>query len=199
MSRRGRRHADALGQVDREHEYQPAEAVALVRSLSKAKFDESIEVHVRTGLNVRHADEQLRGTIALPNGVGKDVKIAVFAQGEAAREAEQAGADYVGGEDLAKRVQDGFTDFDVAIALNEFEDTADCAFGACRFKRNDPREVGIFRIDVLHKRQFAIIDRNVNFSETPEFAQQNKGLVRIRIQTSMRPKADDPRALLRRR
>ena len=76
MSRRGRRHSDALAEVDREHEYQPAEAVALVRSLSKAKFDESIEVHVRTGLNVRHADEQLRGTIALPNGVGKDVKIA---------------------------------------------------------------------------------------------------------------------------
>jgi len=116
VSSRGRRHADALAQIDREREYQPAEAVALVRSLSKAKFDESIEVHVRTGLNVRHADEQLRGTIALPNGVGKDVKIAVFAQGEAAREAEQAGADYVGGEDLANRVQEGFTDFDVAIA-----------------------------------------------------------------------------------
>jgi large subunit ribosomal protein L1 len=116
VSAHGRRHTEALAKVDREREYDPAEAVALVRSLSGAKFDESIEVHVRTGLNVRHADEQLRGTIALPNGVGKDVKIAVFAQGEKASEAEQAGADVVGAEDLAKRIEDGFDDFDVAIA-----------------------------------------------------------------------------------
>jgi len=102
--------------VDREREYQPAEAVSLVRSLASAKFDESIEVHVRTGLNVRHADEQLRGTIGLPNGLGKDVKIAVFAQGEKVREAEQAGAGVVGGEDLAKRIEEGFDDFDVVIA-----------------------------------------------------------------------------------
>jgi large subunit ribosomal protein L1 len=116
VSGHGRRYAEGLAQVDRERDYQPAEAVALVRSLSSAKFDESIEVHVRTGLNVRHADEQLRGTVALPNGLGKDVKIAVFAQGEKAQEAEQAGADVVGGEDLAKRVEEGFDDFDVAIA-----------------------------------------------------------------------------------
>jgi large subunit ribosomal protein L1 len=80
------------------------------------KFNESVEVHVRTGLNVRHADEQLRGTIALPNGLGKDVKIAVFAQGDKAREAEEAGADVVGAEDLAEKIQGGFDDFDVAIA-----------------------------------------------------------------------------------
>jgi large subunit ribosomal protein L1 len=112
----GRRHRDSVAQVDREREYQPAEAVALVKSLAKARFDESVELHVRTGLNVRHADEQLRGTIALPNGLGKDVRIAVFAQGDKAREAEEAGADVVGAQDLAKRVQEGFTDFDVAIA-----------------------------------------------------------------------------------
>lgn len=112
----GRRHSDARERVDREREYQPAEAIALVKSLSSAKFDESIEVHVRTGLNVRHADEQLRGTIALPHGLGKDVKVAVFAQGDKAREAEQAGADVVGAQDLAKRIQEGFDDFDVAIA-----------------------------------------------------------------------------------
>jgi len=116
MSRHGKRYAQGLGQVDREREYEPTEAMALVRSLSSAKFDESIEVHVRTGLNVRHADEQLRGTVALPNGLGKDVKVAVFAQAEKAREAEQAGADVVGGEDLAKRIEEGFDDFDVAIA-----------------------------------------------------------------------------------
>ncbi len=116
MSKHGRRYGEVLGRVDRDREYEPAEAVALVRSLSGAKFDESIEVHVRTGLNVRHADEQLRGTIALPNGLGKDVKIAVFAQGEKVKEAEEAGADYVGGEDLAKRIEEGFDDFDMTIA-----------------------------------------------------------------------------------
>jgi large subunit ribosomal protein L1 len=116
MSAHGRRHREGLQKVDREHDYQPAEAVSLVKGLASAKFDESVEIHVRTGLNVRHADEQLRGTIALPNGLGKDVKVAVFAQGEKAREAEQAGADVVGAEDLAKRIEEGFDDFDVAIA-----------------------------------------------------------------------------------
>ena len=107
---------EARSKVDREREYEPAEAVQLVKELGRAKFDESVEVHIRTGLNVRHADEQLRGTIALPNGLGKEVKIIVFAQGDKAREAEEAGADIVGAEDLAKRVEEGFDDFDVAIA-----------------------------------------------------------------------------------
>ncbi len=115
-ARHGKRFSEALGKVERDREYEPAEAVALVKSLAKAKFDESVELHVRTGLNVRHADEQLRGTIALPNGLGKDVKIIVFAQGAKVAEAEAAGADAVGGEDLAKRIEEGFDDFDVAIA-----------------------------------------------------------------------------------
>jgi large subunit ribosomal protein L1 len=112
----GKTYNDAKQRYDREREYAPAEAIALVKQLKRTKFNESVEVHVRTGLNVRHADEQLRGTIALPNGLGKDVKIAVFAQGDKAREAEEAGADVVGAEDLAQRIQDGFDDFDVAIA-----------------------------------------------------------------------------------
>ena len=116
MARRGRLYRERLAQVDREREYAPAEAIALLKSLPAPKFDESIEVHVRTGLNVRHADEQLRGTIAMPNGLGKEVTIAVFARGDKAREAQEAGADIVGDEDLAQRVQEGFTDFDVAIA-----------------------------------------------------------------------------------
>jgi large subunit ribosomal protein L1 len=117
MAHRGKKQEDALKRLDRERQYAPAEAISLVKELSHANFDESVELHVRTGLNVRHADEQLRGTIALPNGLGKDVKIAVFAQGDKAREAEEAGADVVGAEDLAKRIQeDGFDDFDVAIA-----------------------------------------------------------------------------------
>jgi large subunit ribosomal protein L1 len=116
MANHGKSYTDAKSRYDREREYEPAEAIALVKQLSTAKFNESIEVHVRTGLNVRHADEQLRGTIALPNGLGKDVKVAVFAQGDKAREAEEAGADVVGAEDLANRIQEGFDDFDVAIA-----------------------------------------------------------------------------------
>jgi large subunit ribosomal protein L1 len=116
MAKHGKTFVEARSNVDREREYLPAEAVKLVKDLKRAKFNESVEIHVRTGLNVRHADEQLRGTIALPHGLGKEVKIAVFAQGDKAREAEEAGADIVGAEDLAKRVEEGFTDFDVAIA-----------------------------------------------------------------------------------
>ena len=117
MAKHGRKYIEAREKVDREREYPPNEAVRLVKETKRSGFDESVEVHVRTGLNVRHADEQLRGTIALPHGLGKDVKIAVFAKGDKAREAEEAGADFVGAEDLAERVQnDGFTDFDVAIA-----------------------------------------------------------------------------------
>jgi large subunit ribosomal protein L1 len=116
MAKHGRSYIEARQGVDREREYTPAEAIRLVKELKRAKFDESVEIHVRTGLNVRHADEQLRGTIALPNGLGKSVSVAVFAQGDKAREAEEAGADVVGAEDLAARIQEGFDDFDVAIA-----------------------------------------------------------------------------------
>jgi large subunit ribosomal protein L1 len=116
MAKHGKAYLEARGKVDREHEYEPAEAVKLLKEVKSAKFDESVEVHIRTGLNVRHADEQLRGTIALPHGLGKDVKIAVFAQGDKAREAEEAGADVVGADDLAKKIEEGWTDFDVAIA-----------------------------------------------------------------------------------
>jgi large subunit ribosomal protein L1 len=116
MARHGRKYLESRARVDRERQYPPAEAVRMVRELKTSRFDESVEVHIRTGLNVRHADEQLRGTIGLPNGLGKDVTIAVFAKGDKAREAEEAGADVVGADDLAERVQGGFTDFDVAIA-----------------------------------------------------------------------------------
>ena len=116
MAKHGKAYVDAKKRFDREREYEPAEAIALVKELRGTKFNQSVEVHIRTGLNVRHADEQLRGTIALPHGLGKEVKIAVFAQGDKVREAEEAGADVVGGEDLAKRIQEGFDDFDVAIA-----------------------------------------------------------------------------------
>src|SRR6202046_4322496 len=108
MAKHGKAYTEAKNRFDREREYEPAEAIALVKQLSSVKFNESVEVHVRTGLNVRHADEQLRGTIALPNGLGKEVKIAVFAQGDKAREAEEAGGEVVGGAGLGGRIQEGF-------------------------------------------------------------------------------------------
>jgi large subunit ribosomal protein L1 len=116
MATRGKRYLGAREAIDRERLYSPAEALRLLKSLDGVKFDETVEVHFRLGLNVRHADEQLRGTLMLPHGSGKDVRVAVFAEGDKAREAEDAGADVVGSADLATRVQEGFTDFDVAIA-----------------------------------------------------------------------------------
>jgi large subunit ribosomal protein L1 len=114
--RRGKRFREAIERIDRTRRYEPAEAVALLKETAGAKFDETIELHVRLGVNVRHAEEQLRGTLALPNGLGKDVTVAVFAEGDAARAASEAGADHVGAADLAERVEEGWTDFDVAIA-----------------------------------------------------------------------------------
>jgi len=112
----GKNYRNAKSLFEREHEYSPAEAVRIIKEMPTAKFDETVEVHFRLGLNVRHADEQLRGTLMLPHGTGKDAKVAVFAEGDKAKEAQEAGADVVGSADLAKRVEEGFTDFDVAIA-----------------------------------------------------------------------------------
>jgi len=112
----GKTYRNARGQIDRERVYTPAEAVRLLKSLDGAKFDETVEAHFNLGLNVRHAEQQLRGTISLPHGTGREQRVVVFAEGEKAREAEEAGADIVGAADLAKRVEEGFTDFDVAVA-----------------------------------------------------------------------------------
>jgi large subunit ribosomal protein L1 len=116
MPAHGKRYVEARERIDREKQYSPLEAIRMLREFPAAKFDETVEVHFRLGLNVRHADQQLRGTLMLPHGTGKEVRVAVFAEGEKAREAEEAGADVVGAADLAKRVEEGFTDFDVAIA-----------------------------------------------------------------------------------
>ena len=112
----GKRFRQQYGKVQRDRAYPPAEAIALIKETASAKFDETVEVHILLGVNVRHADEQLRGTLALPHGLGKDVVVAVFAQGQKARDAEAAGADFVGAQDLAEKVQEGWTDFDVALA-----------------------------------------------------------------------------------
>ena len=116
MAQHGKRYRQARGAIDREQLYSPLEAIRMLKEFPPPKFDETVEVHFRLGLNVRHADQQLRGTLMLPHGTGKEMRVAVFAEGDKAREAEEAGADVVGTADLAKRVEEGFTDFDVAIA-----------------------------------------------------------------------------------
>ena len=116
MPKHGKRYLQARSQIDREGAYHPLDAIRLLKSQDLTRFDATIEVHFRLGVNVRHADQQLRGTVSLPHGTGREVAVAVFAEGDKAREAQEAGADVVGGEDLAKRVQEGYTEFDVAIA-----------------------------------------------------------------------------------
>lgn len=116
MAKRSKRYQTADGLVDSEKTYQPAEAIALVKQAASTKFDETVELHLRTTADPRHADQQLRGVATLPAGLGKVVRVAVFAGGEGARFAAEAGAEIIGSDDLIERVEGGFTDFDVAIA-----------------------------------------------------------------------------------
>ena len=112
----GKKYADALKQFDRDRFYAPSEALNLVKSMAKAKFDENVDIAFRLGVDPRKADQMVRGTVALPSGTGKDIRVAVFAQGEAAEAARAAGADIVGAEDLAAQIEAGKMDFDLAIA-----------------------------------------------------------------------------------
>jgi large subunit ribosomal protein L1 len=114
--KRGKRYRALREQIDRTRDYPPGEAISTVKGMQSAKFGEAVEAHIRLGVNVRHADQQVRGTMTLPHGLGKEITVAVFAQGDKAREAEAAGADAIGGEDLAERITGGWTDFDVAVA-----------------------------------------------------------------------------------
>lgn len=116
MATNGKRYLEALKLYDKQQLYAPSEAVEIVRKTGKAKFDETVEVAVRLGIDPKRSDQQVRGAVVLPFGTGKAVKVAVFAKGEKAKEAEAAGADYVGAEDLAEKIQGGWTDFDVAVA-----------------------------------------------------------------------------------
>jgi large subunit ribosomal protein L1 len=119
MAKRGKNYAAVAEKIDREKAYDPKEAINIVKEGSFTKFDETVEVHIRTGLDSRHADQQLRGTIVLPHGLGKGQRVVVFAEGEAARIAEQAGADEVGSDDLVKKVEEGWMEFEVALATKE--------------------------------------------------------------------------------
>lgn len=116
MAKRGKRYQEALKLVDGDQLYTIDEAVELVKKCATAKFDETVEVALKLGVDPRHADQQVRGTVTLPHGTGKDVRVLVFAKGEKAKEAEAAGADFVGAEDLAEKIESGWVDFDVAIA-----------------------------------------------------------------------------------
>lgn len=116
MSKNAKRYKEAKKALEPGRLYSPAEAIRLLKNMQTANFDETVEVHIRLGVDPRHADQQVRGTLMLPHGTGKTVRVAVFAKGDKATEAEEAGADFVGAEDLAEKVQGGFLDFDVAIA-----------------------------------------------------------------------------------
>lgn len=116
---RGKKYQEAVKLIEKDRSYPPEEAIALAKKAAPAKFDETVELHMRTGLDPRHADQQIRGTALLPNGLGKTVRVLVFAEGEGARNADQAGADFVGSDDLIKRIEDGWTEFDVALASRE--------------------------------------------------------------------------------
>jgi large subunit ribosomal protein L1 len=119
MPKRGRKYTEALAKIEPDKAYGPEEAVKLAKEAAFARFDETVELHLRTGLDPRHADQQIRGTALLPHGLGKKVRVVVFAEGEAAREALNAGAEEVGADDLIKKVEGGWTDFDVALAQRE--------------------------------------------------------------------------------
>jgi large subunit ribosomal protein L1 len=123
MSQHGKRYRQGRAAIDREHVYSPLEAVRIIKELEGAKFDESVELHFNLGLNVRHAEQQLRGTLMLPHGTGKDTTVAVFAEGEKAKEAQEAGADIVGAADLAAKIEAGFDDFDLAVATPDMMGT----------------------------------------------------------------------------
>ncbi len=111
-----KRYNELSKKVDKEKIYSPHEAIALAKATAGAKFDESIEIHIRLGVDSKQSDQQIRGSVVLPNGTGKDVKVVVFAQGEKAKEAEEAGADFVGGDDIAEKIKKGWTDFDAAVS-----------------------------------------------------------------------------------
>jgi large subunit ribosomal protein L1 len=119
MVKHGKKYLEAAKQVEPAKAYQPEEAVALAKKTARAKFDETVELHLRMGLDPRNAAQQVRGVALLPHGLGKKVRVLVFAQGEAERVAQNSGADFVGGEDLIKKIEEGWIDFDTAIAIPE--------------------------------------------------------------------------------
>jgi large subunit ribosomal protein L1 len=145
MTTHGKKYREAAAAIEDGKFYPPAEAMSLVRQISKTTFDSSIEAHIRLGIDPRHADQVVRSTVTLPHGTGKVRRIAVFATGEKLREAIEAGADVVGGEDLVKKVQEGVIDFDVALATPREDPRAawtdaepQSRHGDLRYRQGDP-------------------------------------------------------------
>jgi large subunit ribosomal protein L1 len=116
MSKKGKKYEESRKQIDREKKYEPEEALRMVQNMSKRSFDETVELAVRLGVNPKHADQQVRGSVVLPHGTGKTLRVIVFAKGDKMKEAEEAGADHFGADDLVVKVQEGWLDFDVAVA-----------------------------------------------------------------------------------
>lgn len=123
MAKHGKKYREAFDQVDRTRTYPPEEAIELVKGMAYANFDETVEVHLRLGVDPRHADQQVRETVMMPNGLGKEVKVVVFAEGDAAREAKAAGADIIADDELIEKINDGWTDFDAAVATPQMMGT----------------------------------------------------------------------------
>ena len=123
MPKHGKKYQETIKNLDQEKLYEPEEAIALVKEGAKANFDETFEIAVKLGVDPRHADQQVRGTVVLPHGTGKTKTVLVFAKGEKAKEAEEAGADFVGAEELAEKIQGGWMDFDVAVATPDMMGT----------------------------------------------------------------------------
>lgn len=119
MPKHGKKYLEALQKIDRQKLYSPEEAIELAKETSFTKFDGTVEVHMRLGVDPRHADQQVRDVVVLPHGLGKQVRVLVFAQGEAARIAQDAGADYIGDDEIIQKIQEGWLEFDVAIAVPE--------------------------------------------------------------------------------
>lgn len=119
VARRGKKYRESVKQVDNSKAYSPLEAIELAKKASYTKFDETVELHLKMGLDPRSADQQVRGVVLLPHGLGKKVQVLVFAQGEAVKIAQEAGADYVGGDELIKKIEDGWLDFNVAVATQD--------------------------------------------------------------------------------
>ena len=119
MGKHGKKHLEALNKVDRTKTYHPQEAISLAKQVSYAGFDETVELHLRMGVDPRHADQQVRGVALLPSGLGKAVRVLVFTQGEAEKTARDAGADFVGGDEMVKKIEDGWLEFDIAIATTD--------------------------------------------------------------------------------
>lgn len=117
MPKRGKRYQESVKQVDRSKQYGPAEAISLAQDFKPANFDETVELHLRLGVDPRHADQQVRSVVVMPHGLGKTVRVLVFAQGDDARMAEEAGADYIADDELIQKIQDGWFEFDVAVAV----------------------------------------------------------------------------------